>query len=224
MSGRALPPAFSISAAAVWMVPGSLGWGSAVLAAMAMLAPSRAARSAIASPMPRLAPVMNRVLPLRFPIHHIASMSGVVASRLSGPRSTITQRFGIGQVVVGEIAGKPHAAIVIGAGPPGHRGPGPAGESGRPGGQPEQPEIGRGRGKRPVAIILEPALERACGSSSAAQPAEPHPDGGGIGVVALRHGLGLAADAPGIGPHRLVSDSASLRVTRSMAWMPLVPS
>jgi hypothetical protein len=64
-SGRALPPAFSISAAAVWMVPGSLGWGSAVLAAMAMLAPSRAALSAIASPMPRLAPVMNNVLFLR---------------------------------------------------------------------------------------------------------------------------------------------------------------
>src|SRR5204863_6904329 len=46
------------------MVPSSLGCGSAVLAAMAMLAPSRAARSAIASPMPRDAPVMNSVLPL----------------------------------------------------------------------------------------------------------------------------------------------------------------
>jgi hypothetical protein len=32
--------------------------------AMAMLAPSAAARSAMARPMPRLAPVMNRVLPL----------------------------------------------------------------------------------------------------------------------------------------------------------------
>src|SRR6266567_2372681 len=46
------------------MVPGSLGLGSVVLAAMAMLAPSRAARSAIALPMPRLAPLMNRVFPL----------------------------------------------------------------------------------------------------------------------------------------------------------------
>src|SRR5438046_2965287 len=46
------------------MVPSSLGCGVAVLAAMAMLAPSRAARSAIASPMPRDAPVMNSVLPL----------------------------------------------------------------------------------------------------------------------------------------------------------------
>src|SRR3972149_4580430 len=47
------------------MGPGSLGWGAAALAAMTTLAPSRAARSAIASPIPRLAPVMNRVLPVR---------------------------------------------------------------------------------------------------------------------------------------------------------------
>src|SRR5436190_7398528 len=46
------------------MVPLSRGCGSAVLAAMATLAPSRAARSAIESPMPRLAPEMNSVLPL----------------------------------------------------------------------------------------------------------------------------------------------------------------
>src|SRR5215831_5009024 len=62
---RALPPAFSISSAAVKIVPGSLGWGCVVLAAMAMLAPSLAARSAIALPMPRLAPVMKRVFPRR---------------------------------------------------------------------------------------------------------------------------------------------------------------
>src|SRR4029450_7869262 len=47
------------------MVPLSLGWGSAVLAAIATLAPSRAARSAIARPMPRLPPDTNSVLPLR---------------------------------------------------------------------------------------------------------------------------------------------------------------
>src|SRR5208283_1518677 len=47
------------------MVPASLGLGSAVFAAMATLAPSRAALSPIASPMPRDAPVMNRVLPER---------------------------------------------------------------------------------------------------------------------------------------------------------------
>src|SRR6185437_5026916 len=47
------------------MVPLSFGCGSAVLAAIATLAPSRAARSAMARPMPRLAPDTNSVLPLR---------------------------------------------------------------------------------------------------------------------------------------------------------------
>ena len=60
----ARPPAFSISSAAVWMVPGSFGCGSAVLAAITTFAPSRAARSPMALPMPRLAPVMKSVLPL----------------------------------------------------------------------------------------------------------------------------------------------------------------
>src|SRR5271155_6072281 len=46
------------------MVPLSFGCGVAVLAAMAILAPSRAARSAIARPMPREAPVMNSVFPV----------------------------------------------------------------------------------------------------------------------------------------------------------------
>jgi len=48
--GSARTPAASISAAAVWIVPGSFGLGSAVLASRATLAPSRAARSAIARP------------------------------------------------------------------------------------------------------------------------------------------------------------------------------
>src|SRR5829696_2080947 len=47
------------------MVPGSFGWDSAVFAAIVTLAPSRAHFSAIASPMPREAPVTNRVLLLR---------------------------------------------------------------------------------------------------------------------------------------------------------------
>src|ERR1700704_506146 len=46
------------------MVPLSFGCGSAVFAAIATLAPSRAARNAIASPMPRLPPDTNSVLPL----------------------------------------------------------------------------------------------------------------------------------------------------------------
>ena len=37
----ARPPAFSISSAAEWIVPGSLGCGSAVLAATTTFAPSR---------------------------------------------------------------------------------------------------------------------------------------------------------------------------------------
>src|SRR5665213_3269193 len=47
------------------MVPFSFGCGSAVFAAIATLAPSRAARNAIASPMPRLPPDTNIVLPFR---------------------------------------------------------------------------------------------------------------------------------------------------------------
>src|ERR1700744_1419241 len=46
------------------MVPSSFGFGVSVLAAIATLAPSRAARSPMARPMPREAPVMNRVFPL----------------------------------------------------------------------------------------------------------------------------------------------------------------
>src|SRR5258706_2928483 len=44
------------------MVPGSLGCGVVVFAATTTLAPSFAARSAIARPMPRDAPVMKSVL------------------------------------------------------------------------------------------------------------------------------------------------------------------
>src|SRR5690606_26674892 len=64
-SARPRPPAASTASAALWMVPGSFGLGTADLAAMATLAPSRAARRAMARPMPREAPVMNRVLPAR---------------------------------------------------------------------------------------------------------------------------------------------------------------
>src|SRR6478609_7052129 len=45
------------------MVPSSFGCGSTVLAARATLAPWDAAFSAIARPMPREPPVMNRVFP-----------------------------------------------------------------------------------------------------------------------------------------------------------------
>ena len=64
-SGKAFPPAASISSAAVKIVPSSLGCGSDVFAAMAMLAPSCAALSAIALADAREAPVTNSVLPFR---------------------------------------------------------------------------------------------------------------------------------------------------------------
>src|SRR5512139_1457662 len=62
--GSAFPPASSTSRAAEWMVPGSVGWATAVFAARTTFAPSAAARSAIAFPIPRLPPVMNIVFPL----------------------------------------------------------------------------------------------------------------------------------------------------------------
>src|ERR1700760_4528026 len=83
-SGSARPPAFSISAAAVWMVPDSFGCGVSVLAAMAMLAPSRAARSAMASPMPREAPVMKSVLPASGAACGVAGDIGALRN-LAGP-------------------------------------------------------------------------------------------------------------------------------------------
>ena len=48
------------------MVPGSFGCGSAVLAATTTLAPSLAALSAMALPIPRLAPDMYITLPASF--------------------------------------------------------------------------------------------------------------------------------------------------------------
>src|SRR5882757_8032747 len=65
------------------MVPFSLGCGSAVLAAIATLAPSRAARSAIASPMPRLAPEMNNVLPLRDVMGELHLVQEIAVTRSS---------------------------------------------------------------------------------------------------------------------------------------------
>ena len=63
--GSAVPPASSISRAAVKIVPGSFGLGSAVFEIKATLAPSAATRLAMARPMPRLPPDMNMVLPAR---------------------------------------------------------------------------------------------------------------------------------------------------------------
>src|SRR5579859_7108379 len=51
------------------MVPGKWRCFSAVFAAIPTLAPSRAARNAMARPMPREPPVINIVLPLRLIAH-----------------------------------------------------------------------------------------------------------------------------------------------------------
>src|ERR671919_2909426 len=69
------------------MVPGSFGCGSVVLAATITLAPSRAARTAMASPIPRLAPVMNNVFPFRSAIP--ASARSGVADHLLRPNPLI---------------------------------------------------------------------------------------------------------------------------------------
>ena len=55
-----------ISSAAVKIVPGSLGCGSAVFAATTILAPSSAAFFAIANPIPLLPPDINITLSFKF--------------------------------------------------------------------------------------------------------------------------------------------------------------
>lgn len=73
------------------MVPGSLGWATAVLAAMTMLAPSLAAFRAMALPMPRLPPVMKSVQPANFlkpgrqkePAEHFAHANVTVVTNLT---------------------------------------------------------------------------------------------------------------------------------------------
>ena len=47
----------------MWIVPGSFGFGSDVFAAIAIDAPSLAARNAIAKPIPRDPPVMKILFP-----------------------------------------------------------------------------------------------------------------------------------------------------------------
>ncbi len=64
-TASARPPAASTSAATLCIVPGSFGCACAVLPVTTILAPSRAHLNAISRPMPRLAPVMKIVFPLR---------------------------------------------------------------------------------------------------------------------------------------------------------------
>src|SRR5580693_6743748 len=96
------------------MVPGRCLCGSAVLAAMATLAPSRAARRAIARPMPRLAPVTNKVLPARL----MASSSGALSGRavpIDPGRIAFTHRVAPSQqtVEVGQALAGGHAQHLV---------------------------------------------------------------------------------------------------------------
>ena len=64
----AVPPAARIAAAVLSIVPWNRDWpGSVVLAATATAAPSAPNRSAMAAPMPRLAPVTMAIFPSRTP-------------------------------------------------------------------------------------------------------------------------------------------------------------
>src|SRR6202008_1572808 len=94
--------------AALWIVPGNFGFGTSDFAAIATLAPSRAARSAIASPMPREAPVMNNVLPSSVLTSAFAFGNGRVLRKDTprrheeheGPRRTAFDRSGHAPVAV----------------------------------------------------------------------------------------------------------------------------
>src|ERR1700680_1059369 len=81
------------------MVPFSFGCGSAVFAARATLAPSRAARSAIASPMPRLPPDTHSVLPLsdvlrRTPVGSALRIASARELFLSAPSPLVGKGWG----------------------------------------------------------------------------------------------------------------------------------
>ena len=64
-SGKQRPPAASISAAAVKIVPGSVGCGCAVFAAITIFAPSAASFFANARPIPLLPPDKKTVCPAK---------------------------------------------------------------------------------------------------------------------------------------------------------------
>src|SRR5687767_1041009 len=81
-TASACPPASSTSCAAVKMVPGSFGCGSVVLPQTTTLAPSAAARIAMAWPIPRVAPVMKSVRPRRLIAHTLHAVPTFHGSRV----------------------------------------------------------------------------------------------------------------------------------------------
>src|SRR3954447_9838072 len=113
--GSASPPAASISSAALKIVPGSFGCGSAVFAIRATFAPSRAARSAIARPIPRLPPDMNIVRPPRsltarslcHPQRRMVKLGYKASAEQFGPRelvefAVLAEELGYDTVVVSD--------------------------------------------------------------------------------------------------------------------------
>src|SRR5262245_30269018 len=69
------------------MVPANFGCASTVLAAITMLARSRAQRSAMDRPIPRLAPVMKIVLSFSVATRRIPSPSASPLQHLVAPKS-----------------------------------------------------------------------------------------------------------------------------------------
>src|SRR5215472_677628 len=176
-SGSALPPTRVISSAAVKIVPGSLGCGLSVLAWITMLAPSRAARNAIARPMPRDAPVMNKVRPLSVMIPQ-SFRSGSAKDEFSGERR------------VGAIAAKAYRRKRL------------LGKERAAGRQREQPQIRCRPGQRREVIAL--AAEEPMGGAlqSLGRVLQPHAGPPESRVVDGVDGFDRALDLADIRQHR----------------------
>src|SRR5262245_5885295 len=203
VSGSALPPAATISSAAVKMVPGSLGCGVSVLAAMTMLAPSRAARSAMASPMPREAPVMKSVRPCSDMIRSRQRRVGAVDA-VGGLDHGALERAGLYRHVLREEArergARRRVATVVGEPFGGERFLREQRPSSR---QREQPQIGRRAGERRVEIVVL-AAEQPVGRALERidRILEPHPGPAESRVVGGVDRRDRAPDLADVGAHR----------------------
>src|SRR5262249_36754341 len=171
-SGSACPPALAISSAAVKMVPESFGCGLSGFAAKAMFAPSRAARSANANPMPRGAPGVNKLRALGGISLNLCQVAPSAERRISSQR-----RVGAGDAVcgfnhgaleacglhrqilreeardggapggIGAVAGNPHGCERL------------LGEERAAGREREQPQIRRRPGQRGIKVVALAAEE-----------------------------------------------------------------
>src|SRR6266436_7980595 len=213
--GSAFPPTLVISSAAVKMVPGNLGCGLSVLAAITTLAPSRAARNAIARPMPRDAPVMNRVRLLSVMIPQ-SFRSGSGKDAFSGERRVgvvdAVRRFDDGALEAlgphGEVLGKEARdrntsgrVGAIAAEP--HRRECLLGKERTAGREREQLQIGcRPRKRRRDVVAL--AAEEPMGGAlqRVGRILKPHASPSEIGVIACIDGLGSPLEFADIRQYR----------------------